>query len=223
MSDLILLIEDDIEFGETVKDYFEDNGLSVIWAKNGETAMHFFQNATPRLVLLDVQLPDIDGFKVASEIQKINNTVPLIFMTGTALADEDFSNAYLNLYAKNYLEKPVKLPVALAQVKSILYPPSAKIYSVHNVKIKIEGQHVTINNKGFTLRDKEIQVLSVLLDNVNHTTKRKEIFFKVWNNDELHLDSTLYTCISQIKKELKSFPTIKLKTIYGGGYKLSIK
>lgn len=223
MSDLILLIEDDIEFGETVKDYFEDNGLSVIWAKNGETAIHFFQNATPRLVLLDVQLPDTDGFRVASEILKINNTIPLIFMTGTALSDENFADAYQNLFARNYLEKPIRLPVALAQVKSILYPPSAKTYSMHNVKIKIEGQQVIINNQEFTLRDKEIQVFLVLLDNINHTVDRNNILRKVWKDDELYLDTALNTCISRIKKELKNFSFIKLRTIYGRGYKLSIK
>lgn len=222
MNDLILLIEDDIEFGETVRDYFTSNGLSVIWAKDGETGVHFFKNTNTRLVLLDVQLPDIDGFRVANEILKINNNIPLIFMTGTALAEEDFTNAYQNLYAKNYLEKPIKLPVALALIKSILYPPSTKIYSIKNIQIKIEGQQVTIDNQEFTLRDKEIQVLLVLLDNLNHTVDRNNILREVWKDDELYLYTTLNTCISRIKKELKTFPFIKLRTIYGRGYKLLI-
>lgn len=223
MDDLILLIEDDAEFGETVKDYFTSNGLSVIWAKDGESGIVFLKKAKPRLVLLDVQLPDRNGFDVATEIQKINNNIPLIFMTGTALAEEDFTNAYQNLYAKNYLEKPIKLPVALAQVKSILYPPSAKIYTIKNSQITIEGQQVTIDNQEFTLRDKEIQVLLVLLDNINHTVDRNNILREVWKNDEPYLETTLNTCISRIKKELKKFPFIKLRTIYGRGYKLSVK
>lgn len=223
MNNLILLVEDDIQFGETVKDYFTVNGLSVMWAKDGESAIHFFEKAKPRLVLLDVQLPDINGFEVATEIQKINSFVPLIFMTGTALADEDFKKAYQNLYAKNYLVKPVKLPVALALIKSILNPPSSLIYTFQNIKIKIEGQVVTINNSEFPLRDKEIQLLFVLLDNVNQTVDRDHLLFKVWNQDELHLDNTLNSCISRIKKILLDFPSIKLKTIYGRGYKLSIK
>jgi len=222
MNDLILLIEDDIEFGETVRDYFTSNGLSVIWAKDGETGVHFFKNTNTRLVLLDVQLPYIDGFRVANEILKINNNIPLIFMTGTALTEEDFTNAYQNLYAKNYLEKPIKLPVALAMIKSILYPPSTKIYSIKNIQIKIDGQQVSIDNQEFTLRDKEIQVLLVLLDNLNHTVNRNNILREVWKGDDLYLYTTLNTCISRIKKELKNFPFIKLRTIYGRGYKLLI-
>lgn len=223
MRDLILLVEDDIEFGETVKDYFESNGLPVIWAKDGKAAIQFFKNGNPRLVLLDVQLPDSNGFEVATEIQKINSIVPLIFMTGTALADEDFTNAYLNLHAKNYLEKPVKLPVALAQVKSLLYPPSVKVYTLQNIKIRIEEQLVTINNKEFLLRDKDIQVFSVLLDNINQTVEHKDILQKVWNNDGVHLYNTLNNCISRIRKVLKVFPSINLMNIYGTGYKLSIE
>lgn len=223
MEDMILLVEDDIQFGETVKDYFESNGLSVMWAKDGESAVRFFQVANPRLVLLDVQLPDKNGFEVAAEIQKINSTIPLIFMTGTALLEEDFSYAYQTLYAKNYLEKPIKLHVALAQVKSILYPPSTKIYNNHNVIIKIDDQQLTINNKEVLVRDKDIKVFSMLLDNVNYTVDRSDILFNVWNDDSSHLKNTLNSCIYRINKLLKDFPTIKLKTIYGKGYKLSIE
>lgn len=223
MDDLILLIEDDAEFGETVKDYFTSNGLSVIWAKDGASGIDFFKNAIPRLVLLDVQLPDMDGFEVAGLFQKINNTIPVIFMTGTALADEDFANAYLNLYAKNYLEKPIKLPVALAQVKSLLYPPSVKIYNSAHVRIKIEAQHLFINDREFSLRDKEIQVFSLLLDHINQTVDRNEILFRIWKHDDFCLKDSLNGCISSIKKVLKNFPDIKLQTIYGKGYALRVK
>lgn len=223
MDDLILLVEDDIPFGETVKDYFESNGLSVIWARNGESAILFFQDAHPRLVMLDVMLPDKNGFEVAAEIRKINSTIPLIFMTGTALADKDFSKAYQTLYANNYLEKPIRLQVALAQVKSLLYPPAVKTYTNHNLQVKIDNQHLIVNNQEFLLRDKDIQVFSVLLDYANSVVSRKDILMNVWNSDDLHLKNTLDACISRIKKKLKDLPNLKIKTIYGVGYKLVIK
>ena len=184
MDNLILLIEDDIVFGETVRDYFTSNGLSVLWAKDGKSAINLFKEQSPKLVLIDVQLPDTNGFIVASDIQKTNNIIPIIFMTGTALAEEDYTNAYLNHSARNYLEKPIKLPVALAQVKSILYPPSVKVYNINNNKIKIETQHLYINDQCFSLSDKEIQVFSVLLDNINHTTSRDDILLKVFISKE---------------------------------------
>lgn len=220
---MILLVEDDIQFGETVKDYFGNNGLSVMWAKDGESAVRFFQFANPSLVLLDVQLPDMNGFEVAAEIQKINSTIPIIFMTGTALLEEDFYYAYQTLYAKNYLEKPFKLHVALAQVKSILYPPSAKIYNMHNVFIKIDDQQLTINNKKVLLRDKDLKVFSMLLDKVNFLVDYKDILFNVWNNDSSHLKNSLDSSIHRINKILKDFPSIKLNTYYAKGYKLSIE
>ena len=178
MNEIILLVEDDIEFGQTLKDYFEDNGLSIIWAQNGTQGISLFKKEKPNLILLDVQLPDINGFEVATQIQKINNNIPLIFITGTALREEDFTNAYLNLYAKNYLEKPIRLPVALAQVKSILYPPSTKVYTIRDVQITIVGQHVTINNQEFNFKEKEVQVFTVLLDNIERTIDRKIFYLK---------------------------------------------
>ena len=222
MKDLILLVEDDIIFGETVKDYFESNRLYVIWAKNGTEAVQLFKDEHPELVMLDVVLPDKDGFQVAAEIMKINSIIPFIFMTGTALSDNDFSNAYQSLHAKNYLEKPIKLSAALAQVKSLLYPSGVKIFNINNLHIKINNQQLTINEQNFQLREKDIQILSFLLEKKNQTVDRQDILLKVWNSDGFHLENTLDSCISRLKKILKNFPDIKLKTIYGRGYLLLI-
>lgn len=222
MNNTILLVEDDILFGETVKDYFTNNGLPVIWAQDGSSAIYFFQHAAPQLVLLDVQLPDYSGFEIAAKIREINSFVPLVFMTGTALENEDFSNAYLNYYAKNYLEKPIKLPVALALVKSILSQPSVKVYKTNKVNISIGSQLLVINDQKFYLRDKDTEILFILLDSLGFTVTRKTILLKVWGGDDLYLESTLNTCISRIKKTLKNSP-LQLKTIYGTGYMLKLK
>lgn len=222
MEDLILLVEDDLQFGETVKDYFISNGLSVLWAKDGATAVLLFKDEHPRLVLLDVMLPDKNGFQVAVEIKKINSAVPLIFMTGTALSENDYNNGFKKLYAVNYLEKPIKLYAILAQVMSLLYPPTAKTYNGKNVYINIDNQQLTINDNIFNLRENDIKIFSVLLDNVNCSVKRSDILFKIWNDNRPRLNNALDNSISRIKKILKDFPDIKLKTIYGRGYLLFI-
>lgn len=222
MEDLILLVEDDLQFGETVKDYFISNGLSVLWAKDGATAVLLFKDEHPKLVLLDVMLPDKNGFQVADEIKKINSAVPLIFMTGTALSENDYNNGFQKLYAENYLEKPIKLYAILAQVMSLLYPPSVKTYNGNNIYINIDNQQLTINDNIFNLRENNIKIFSVLLDNVNCSVKRSDILFKIWNDNRPRLNNALDNSISRIKKILKDFPDIKLKTIYGRGYLLSI-
>lgn len=221
MAGLILLVEDDITLGQTLKDFFECNDLSVIWAKDGEEGVLLFKETHPQLILLDVVLPYKDGFEVASTIRELNSIVPIIFMTGTALNIQDYINAY-QLRAINYIEKPIIPQIALAQINSLLQPIFMKTYSLCNYTITIDNQILTINNQEFQLRDKDAQILSLLLENVDFTVTRGEILHTVWNDNRPQLNNSLDTSISHLKKVLKGFPLIRLQTIYGNGYKLSI-
>lgn len=224
MENLILLVDDDEELGQTLKDFFEDNGLSVVWAKEGRTVIRQFKEFNPHLVLLDIVLPGKDGFEIAEEIRSLNRVIPILFMTGTALDKENYIKAYNVLGAINYIEKPINPHNALAQIQSLLHPVSrVKEYNINNYHIIIDGQLLIIDNKDFQFRDKEIQVVSILLDNVNLTVNRNDIMHKVWNKNEIQINSMLDIAISHIKKELKDFPAVKIRTIYGVGYKLSIK
>lgn len=223
MEDMILLVEDDPDLGGTLKVFFEDNGLSVRWATDGDNAVRLFKESHPRLTLLDVILPRKDGFEVATEIRKLNRTVPIIFMTGTALEKESYNRAYRLLKAINYIEKPVNPYNALAQIQSLLHPPDVvKKYNIKDYDIVIGGQLLTIDNVEIQLRDKEALVLSLLLENVNSTVNRKDILLKVWNNDASRMNNTLDRTVSGIKKALTGFLGIVLKTIYAEGYRLTI-
>lgn len=223
MEDQILLVEDDVELGHILKDFFESNGLSVLWAEDGETAIQLFEERHPRLILLDVMLPLKNGFEVATEIRRSNSIVPIIFMTGTVLDKENYDKAYKLLGAINYIEKPVNPHNALAQIQSLLHPVNIKKYTINNHRIIIDNQLLTIDNKEFQVRDKEILVFSLLLENVNSTVTRNDILLKVWDDNDVQLNNLLDTSISHIKKVLKDFPFITIKTIYATGYKLLIK
>ncbi|MFA7584457.1 MAG: response regulator transcription factor [Proteiniphilum sp.] len=222
MDDLVLLAEDDIELGKILKDFFEKNGLSVLWSIDGEDALKRFKELNPRLLLLDVVLPGIDGFTVAAKVRQINGAVPIIFMTGTALDMENYHKAYQSLRAINYIEKPVNPHNALAQIMSILEPVGIRKFSINNLHIVIEDQQLTINHKNFQLRDKDIKVFSLLLENVNSTVSRKDILNKVWRDDKFQMNNALDRSVSHIKKVLKEFPSISISTIYGSGYQIRI-
>lgn len=224
MEEMALLVEDDKVFGEALKVFLEDNGLPVIWAEDGETAIRLYKELNPHLILLDIILPGKNGFEVATAIRKLNSVVPIIFMTGTAMDRENYDKAYLQLGASNYIEKPVNPHNALAQIRSLLYPiRTIKKYNINNYRITIGGQQLIINNREFQLRDKEAQILSLLLDNPNLTVTRRDILHKVWKDDKSTMNSALHTAISHIRKELKKFPDIKIKTFHAMGYQLIIK
>lgn len=222
MKDVILLVEDDVLLGQTLKDFFEYNDFTVLWAQDGNRAIELFEETPPAIILLDVVVPYKNGLEIATEIRESNRIVPIIFMTGTALAEKDHIAGY-HLHAVNYLEKPIVPQIVLAQIRSLLQPIAIKEYDLNNVTIKIDNLMLTINNKEFKLREKEIEVFSHLLDNVNSVVTRYEILSAVWKHNTPRLNNPLDTAISNIKKVLQHFPEMKIRTIYGIGYRLETK
>ena len=96
-------------------------------------------------------------------------------------------------------------------------------YSLPNITIEIDNQLLTINNEEFEMRDKAIEVFTLLLKNINTVVKRKEIQTAVWKHTSRQLNNSLDSAISHIKKVLKPFPTIQIRTVYGIGYRLEVK
>ena len=222
MKNRILLVEDDCVLGETLKDFFEANGLSVAWAQDGNTALTLFNSFNPKLILLDVILPEKDGFEVITEIHKTNTTVPIIFMTGTQFDAPDQIKGY-KLGAVNYLRKPVIPQVVLAQINHLLSNSSTLRFKLEHLDITIDNQLLTINDTQIILRDKESKLLLLLLNNQHKVISREDILQSIWSDNSYHLNNLLDSTISHLKKSLIVFPTLKIVSIYGGGYKLTVK
>ncbi|HCC70702.1 MAG TPA: DNA-binding response regulator, partial [Bacteroidales bacterium] len=114
----ILLVEDDLSFGSVLKSYLEINDYTVEWIDDGKYALDAFRKDQFNLCILDVMLPNIDGFTIASEIRIINKTIPLIFLTAKKLKD-DVLKGY-GLGADDYITKPFDTDILLAKIKAII-------------------------------------------------------------------------------------------------------
>jgi len=222
MKNRILLVEDDPSLGETLKDFFEANGLSVAWAQDGNSGLKLFESFHPQLILMDVILPEKDGFEVVAEIRKANTAIPIIFMTGTQI-DITYQVKGYELGAVNYLSKPVIPQVVLAQINNLLSPPSTHRFKLEDMVITIDNQLVTINDKQIILRDKESKLLLHFLNNQQKVISRNDILQSVWNNTSFHLNNALDSTVSHLKKALSNFPNIEIASVYGTGYKLTVK
>ena len=222
MKNRILLVEDDFVLGETLKDFFEANGLSVAWAQDGDTGLKLFDSFKPQLVLMDVILPEKDGFEVVSEIRKINTTIPVIFMTGTQI-DTPYQVKGYELGAVNYLKKPVIPQVVLAQINNLISRSSAISLKLDQLEITIDNQLIMINNTQVILRDKESKLLLLLLKNQHKVISRNDILQSVWSDSSYNLNNVLDTTISRLKKCLTAFPSLEIVSVYGTGYKLTVK
>lgn len=221
MKNRILLVEDDYVLGETLKDFFEINGLSVAWAQDGNAGLKLFNDFKPQLVLMDVILPEKDGFEVVTEIRKTNTAIPIIFMTGTQFDDSDQIKGY-NLGAVNYLRKPVVPQVVLAQINHLLSNSSTLRFKLEHLDITIENQLLTINDTQIILRYKESKLLLLLLNNQHKVISRDDILQSIWSDNSYNLNNILDSTISHLKKSMTAFPTLEIVSIYGSGYKLTV-
>jgi len=218
----IVLVEDDLMLGQVLTDYLQCNNLSVSWATNGATGLKYCKELQPKLIILDVLLPDINGLELLYELRKTNSSVPVIFMTGTEFSVESQVKAY-NLGAINYLKKPVIPEVLLAQINQLIQSDGLKNYQFGETTIRIDKQLLTINNTILKLREKEVQLLMFLLDNDNRIVSRNEILKHLWCEDHPKRNSQLDSLISRLKKELAEIPNIKIEAIYGVGYTVILK
>ena len=221
MKNSILLVEDDDVLGETLKDFFEANELSVAWAQDGNTGLKLFKSFNPQLILLDVILPGKDGFEVIAEIRKTNTTIPIILMTGTQFDASDQIKGF-NLGAVSYLKKPVLPQVVLAQINQLLSRISTRRFKLGNLDITVADQLVTVNDTEIILRDKESKLLLVLLNSQQEVISRNEILQFVWGDNCYRLNNILDSTISRLKKNLIVIPGIKIVNVYGNGYKLIV-
>jgi len=219
MKKKILLIEDDVFLGQTLQDFFTCNDLSVTWAKDGNSGLRLYKTFHPDLILLDVALPDIDGFEVMTAIQKTDTSTPIILMTGTEFSCEQQIRGY-QLGAVNYLKKPVIPQIVLAQINKLIFPPQVKRYAFNNMNISIDNQVVTIDNQEIVLKVKEAKLLTILLENKDCVLSREDILMAIWKDDNYALNNNLDSNLSGLRKSLQPFPGLKILTIYGGGIKL---
>ena len=222
MRNKILLVEDDSGLALTLKTFFEDNGLWVFHTGNGGEAFALYQKERPDLVLLDIVLPDKDGFEILDEIKNVDRAIPIILMTGTEFSDECQIRGY-DLGALNYLLKPVTPQIVLSLIRNLLsLPKNLRKYRVGNYVFQLHSQNVEINNVSLNLREKDAVLLGLLLDHVNQIVPRNTILQQVWLDSNPEKNNILDGAVSRLRGLFKPYPDIQIETVYGNGYVLNI-
>lgn len=223
MRNKILIIEDDKELALTLKDFLEENALQVWHADSGEEGLTLYYKEKPDLIILDVMLPHKSGFDVIEEIRDIDVAIPIIMMTGTEFDENSQMKGYKHR-ANNYIKKPILPQVLLAQIQSILFIPDDLVkYKIGGITIRIHAQYAEFDTKQHKLREKDIKLLNLLLQRKNQVVYRPSILKQIWGDDHPDNNNLLDGTMSRVRKLLKEYPSIKIDTVYGGGYILTDK
>ena len=207
----ILIVEDDFNFGNILKDYLILNDYFVVLAKNGIEGMEKFQKENFDLCILDVMMPFKDGFTLGKEIREKNETIPLFFLSAKTLK-EDVLRGF-KIGADDYLTKPFDSEVLLAKIKAILNRknffnvPESDVYEFEIGKFKFNSKLrflSYVDKEPVKLSPKENQLLRLLMLHVNDLLPRELALNKIWRDDNYFTSRSMDVYIAKLRKYLKS-------------------
>lgn len=218
----ILLVEDDPNLGLLLLDLLQTEGFNVKLIRDGESALTHFKKGTFSLCLLDIMLPNIDGYTVANEIRLIDPDLPIIFITAKALK-EDKLKAY-QIGADDYIIKPFDedeliwkirafIKRAPIQIKSVVPPIRVGCYT-----FDYENLCLTDEKQMQRITSKEGELLLFLVRNKNKLVKREEILLEIWGQNDYFMGRSLDVFITKLRKYLKGDSNIKIENVFNVGF-----
>ncbi|MCT4585093.1 MAG: response regulator transcription factor [Peptostreptococcaceae bacterium] len=227
----ILIIEDDLSIAELEKDYLEIDGFEVEIQKNGLKGKQRALEEDFDLIILDLMLPDLDGFKICKEIRdKI--AIPILMVS--AKGDNIDKIRGLGLGADDYITKPFSPSELVARVKSHIKRfnrltnskesgvKTNEVIDIRGLKIDDYSKTVFVDDKEINLASKEYEILLLMARNLNKVFSKEEIFEKVWSVDSLGDISTVTVHIRKIREKIESNPSEPkyIETLWGVGYRI---
>lgn len=225
----ILIVEDDFNFGNILKDYLILNDYFVVLAKNGIEGMEKFQKENFDLCILDVMMPFKDGFTLGKEIREKNETIPLFFLSAKTLK-EDVLRGF-KIGADDYLTKPFDSEVLLAKIKAILNRknffnvPESDVYEFEIGKFKFNSKLRFLTyceEESVKLSPKENQLLRLLVLHVNDLLPRELALNKIWRDDNYFTSRSMDVYIAKLRKYLKTDAKVEILNIHGEGFRLVV-
>jgi len=223
----ILLCEDDTNLGMVLKNYLELNDYNVTLERDGKLGLAAFQREKFDLCLLDVMMPNMDGFTLAEEIRDVNPDVPLFFLSAKTMKD-DIIQGY-KLGADDYITKPFDSEVLLHKIKAILKRNEELHREEVNAEYDLGKYHfnprlreLIIDGKTQTLSPKENELLKMLSEYKNDLLSREVALKKIWGSDTYFNGRSMDVYIAKLRKYLKEDPTIEIVNIHGNGFRLVV-
>ncbi len=225
----IFLVEDDENFGSVLKAYLEVNDYFVIWVNDGKNAVKQFKSEPFDICILDVMLPNVDGFTIAKEIKMINSNMPLIFLTAKTLKTDVVQG--FKLGADDYITKPFDSEVLLYKIRAILnrHSPTKTIEEKHNeyligkYRFNPELRIITSNHSEQKMSPKEAELLKMLCQKQNTILSREEALKTIWGDDNYFTTRSMDVFVTKLRKYLKDDSSIEIENIHGSGFKLVCK
>ncbi len=224
MKHKILYVEDEPFLSKVVKETLEHQGFEVQLVKDGALVVQAFDRFEPDICVLDVMLPNIDGFALGRIIKVRRPEIPIIFLTAKSFTEDVLTG--FEVGATDYVRKPFSIEELIVRIQNQLrlrmntpvQPAVAQPIQLGSYIFSPDRLELKYGEENFKLSYRETQVLSLLTTNLNQPTDRKELLLAVWGDDSFFNSRTLDVYIRKLRTYLQNDPKIEIITLKGKGY-----
>ena len=229
MKATILYVEDDLTLSFVTRDNLQMNGYEVDFCGDGVTALEMINKRTYDFCILDVMLPKMDGFTLATRIREKNKEIPILFLTARSTKEDRLTG--LRLGADDYLTKPfsieelvLKIEVFLRRSKIVASDDQVRQkFKLGKLLFDAANQQLDDGKTTTTLTHRENELLKFFSLHLNQIIKREELLLQVWGNDHFFASRSLDVFISRLRKIIDSDPRVTLENIHNVGYRMKVK
>ncbi len=221
----ILLAEDDKNLGNILKTYLEAKGYPTVLGEDGKEALEHFKRDQFDFCVLDIMMPVMDGFTLASKIRKMDKDVPILFLSAKAMQEDKLHG--FEVGADDYMTKPFSMEELLVRIKAILRRSvvaanDKSVFRFGNFNFDYNRQLLEIKGAQQKLTSKEAELLKLLCENMNNVLDRTVALNKIWFDDSYFNARSMDVYITKLRKYLKEDPTVELINVHGVGFKLVV-
>lgn len=219
----ILLVEDNKELAVLIRDFLNREGYSVCWAGSGKEALDYMEVQPVKMLLLDIMLPEMDGFAVCRAVRAKWN-LPVLIMSARDGRDDKLTGYELG--ADDYMEKPVDAEILIAKVKALMQRAyggrqESDLIVSGQISLDTSARQVYLNGRELELNVKEYELLLLFLENPGKTLRKEYIFAQIWGMDSLSENQTLTVHIKMLRSKIEDNPRQpgRIQTVWGVGYR----
>jgi len=221
----VLLIEDDGNLGYILSEYLQMKGFAVTRAANGKSGLEALKTSSFDICLLDIMLPDIDGFAIAERIGDGDAPLPFIFLTAKSVKVDKLKG--FRLGCDDYLTKPVDEEELVARINAVVRRHVASAtatttveFSFGSCRFNFSTRVLAIDGTETTLTEKEAEVLRLLANGPNTLLSRDMMLKKIWHNNDYFNRRSMDVIVSRLRKRLAADASLRIVNVHGKGYVL---